>query len=270
FAALRGVDLLLHAGDVGELWVLDQLSAVAPVVAVHGNDDTADAQHELPYQQVVTAAGRRILLTHAHYPDRTEELASRRHDSWEPVIARRLAFARSAGAPIVVFGHTHVPMAIERAGVLLVNPGAIAAPNPFERQLIQSVALLYLGHSGATSVVHVNLAEPDRPLLPNDDLDGGFMAVYRRYCEPIMRPELRAILSRALRGEAGVDTALAQAVLLRAAHRCWAGDKDMLTPDDLLAELWAAPHVAPDARAALEQAIADATHMPARPRSAAS
>jgi putative phosphoesterase len=94
FEALRGADLLLHAGDVGELWVLDKLGAIAPVVAVHGNDETAEAQRELPYQQIVALAGRRILLTHAHYPDRAEELASRRHDSWEPVLARRLAFAR--------------------------------------------------------------------------------------------------------------------------------------------------------------------------------
>src|SRR3712207_2339587 len=68
FEALRGVDLLLHAGDVGELWVLNRLSAIAPVVAVHGNDDTPDSQRELPYQQVVAVAGRRILLCHSHYP----------------------------------------------------------------------------------------------------------------------------------------------------------------------------------------------------------
>src|SRR5687768_4030311 len=53
----RGVDLILHAGDLGELAVLDRLSVVAPVVAVHGNDDTPEAQRELPYQQVVAAAG---------------------------------------------------------------------------------------------------------------------------------------------------------------------------------------------------------------------
>ena len=62
FSTLANVDLLLHAGDVGELWVLDQLSAIAPVIAVHGNDDTAAAQRELPFQQIITAAGRRILL----------------------------------------------------------------------------------------------------------------------------------------------------------------------------------------------------------------
>jgi putative phosphoesterase len=105
FDVLSGVDLLLHAGDVGELWVLDRLSAMAPVVAVHGNDDTAEAQRELPYQQVVAVAGQRILLTHAHYPDPEEELASRRDDAWAPKLARRAAMGRRAGAGIVFFGH---------------------------------------------------------------------------------------------------------------------------------------------------------------------
>src|SRR5262245_1829640 len=82
FDALKGVDLLLHAGDVGELWVLDQLSVLAPVVAVHGNDDTADAQRELPYQQIIAVARQRIVLTHAHFPDRAQELESRRADAW--------------------------------------------------------------------------------------------------------------------------------------------------------------------------------------------
>lgn len=92
FAVLRGVDLVLHAGDVGELGVLDCLSAIAPVVAVHGNDESANARRELPYQQIVTLAGQRLVLTHAHYPDRAEELASRRDDSWAPKLARRAAF----------------------------------------------------------------------------------------------------------------------------------------------------------------------------------
>jgi hypothetical protein len=70
FDVLRGVDLLLHAGDVGELRVLDELSVIAPLVAVHGNDETAEAQRELPYQQVIAIAGQRIVLTHAHYPRR--------------------------------------------------------------------------------------------------------------------------------------------------------------------------------------------------------
>ena len=128
FDVLRGVDLLLHAGDVGELWVLDALSAIAPVIAVHGNDETADAQRELPYQQVIAVGGQRILLTHAHYPDRAEEMESRKDDAWAPKLDRRAAMGRQAGARIVVFGHTHIPMAVEHDGVLLVNPGAFGLP----------------------------------------------------------------------------------------------------------------------------------------------
>jgi putative phosphoesterase len=84
FDLFNGADLILHAGDVGELWVLDQLSEIAPVIAVHGNDDTADAQRELPYQQVVAVGGLRILLWHSHYPDWDEEMASRKANNVKP------------------------------------------------------------------------------------------------------------------------------------------------------------------------------------------
>src|SRR5437762_3808745 len=49
---LAGVDLILHAGDVGDLQVLDALSEIAPVVAVHGNEEPPEAKRELPYQQL--------------------------------------------------------------------------------------------------------------------------------------------------------------------------------------------------------------------------
>jgi hypothetical protein len=74
----RGVDLILHAGDLGDLSVLDRLGEIAPVVAVHGNDDSAEAQRELPYQQVIAAAGQRIFLCHTHHPDPADEEAWRR------------------------------------------------------------------------------------------------------------------------------------------------------------------------------------------------
>ena len=75
------VEMIFHAGDVGELWVLDELSQIAPVIAVHGNDETEDAERELPYQQVVTVAGQRLLIWHSHYPNRVDELHSRRGGS---------------------------------------------------------------------------------------------------------------------------------------------------------------------------------------------
>ncbi len=176
FEVLRGVDLLLHAGDVGELWVLDALSAVAPVIAVHGNDETTDAQRELPYQQVIAVGRQRILLTHAHYPDRAEEMESRKDDAWAPKLARRAAMGQQAGARIVVFGHTHIPMAVEYDGVLLINPGALACPNLESRQRVQSVAILTVRDDGAPFVTHIDLARPDQPFVPRIDWEAGSRA----------------------------------------------------------------------------------------------
>ena len=141
---LAGVDVVLHAGDLGELRVLDELSRVAPAVAVHGNDDTPEAQRELPYQQLLTLAGQRIVLSHTHHPDREQELASRREDAWGPKLSRWAGFGRRAGAGIVVWGHTHIPLAVWHEGIFLVNPGALASGGYVTRQTRRTVALLFL------------------------------------------------------------------------------------------------------------------------------
>jgi putative phosphoesterase len=156
----RGVDLVLHAGDVGELWVLDRLSEIAPVVAVHGNDETAEAQRELPYQQIVAVGGQR---------------------------ARQ---ARDAGATIMVFGHLHIPFARRFEDVWLINPGAIASGSAFTRQTRQTVALLYWRDDGQPFVVHVDLAEPHHPYEPVSNWEAGFRAAANRYSESIITPRL--------------------------------------------------------------------------------
>lgn len=260
FDALRGVDLLLHAGDVGELWVLDRLSAIAPVVAVHGNDETAEATRELPYQQVVAVAGRRIVLTHAHYPDRAEELASRRDDAWGPKLARRAAFGRRAGAAIVVFGHTHVPMARDYDGVLLVNPGAIASPGPVARQTRRTVALLFLRDDGAPFVVHIDLAAPDRPFAPRVAWDAGFRAAHDQYSASLLAPDLAAgwpRLSALYATLPGEDQGALRAATLRVAHRCWSGEQATIARADILAELRGDATLPAPARARLAAAVAD-------------
>jgi putative phosphoesterase len=256
FDVLRGVDLLLHAGDVGELWVLDRLSALAPVVAVHGNDDTVDAQRELPYQQVIAVAGTRILLTHAHHPDRAEELASRVDDAWGPKLDRRVAMARAAGTSVVVFGHTHIPLACRHGGVLLVNPGAIAAPNETSRQVICTAALLWVRDDGALSISHIDLDAPDQAYNAQVDLGAGFAAAQRRVTASILAPELEACMGelRAIRSRA---PELWRAVASRLAHRCWSGAQALITPADLLAELRADP-------AAPTDILAEATAVLAR------
>jgi hypothetical protein len=193
FSALAGVDLILHAGDVGELRVLDSLSAIAPVLAVHGNDETEEAQRELPYQQLISVGGLRLLLTHAHYPDRAEEMAARRDDRWATKLERRAAMGRRAGAQIVVFGHTHIPFALTWGDTILVNPGGIASGNYFTRQLLRSVARLLIDADGGVWVEHCDLDRDSAPFTAALDLDAGFRAALDRVSAPIADAEVLAL-----------------------------------------------------------------------------
>lgn len=133
-------DAILHAGDVGDLSVLDDLSAHAPVFAVRGNVDG----HELPDELVldVTWQGRtllRILLVHM-----AVDGPRLRGD-----VAR---VARAVGASLVVCGHSHVPLAA--AGEIAVfNPGAIG---PRRFRLPTVLGTIDVGPSGA-QLSHVDV-----------------------------------------------------------------------------------------------------------------
>ena len=262
FDILQNVDLIVHAGDIGELWVLDRLSALAPVVAVHGNDDTPDAHRTLPYQQMISLAAQRILLCHTHFPDPVEELAWRRRPNRTSgdSLARRAALGHRAGAGIVVFGHSHIPMVARYEGVLLINPGAIAPPSPVERQRIQTVALLFIRDDGAPFVVHVDLARPTHPFEPgwwqaHDWLDGG-RAVRDRFIETIVDSEFAAdsgrIWDRLQHGDAALRDTYSAAVL-REAHRCWEGTIERVTRAGVHGQLAADAEAAPGVR---EQLVA--------------
>lgn len=115
--AAEQADLILHAGDVVEAWVLAALRRLAPVLAVHGNVDGAELLAALPAARVVEVAGVRIGLTHGHR-GRGRTTAER----------ARAAFA-AGGVDAVVFGHSHEPC-LERGpdGALLVNPGSPTDP----------------------------------------------------------------------------------------------------------------------------------------------
>jgi putative phosphoesterase len=235
FTALRGVDLLLHAGDVGELWVLDQLSTIAPVIAVHGNDDTPDARRELPYQQVIAVAGTRIFLTHGHFEDQRIEQEVRRREHWEPLFAINTNRAARAGAHAFVSGHTHIPLVVHHAGVLLINPGAVASANERLRQTLRSVAILDVLDDGALRVSHIDL-DSGQPFQPDVDVAAPFAEASARVCRSILTPDLEGLLSelRPLRAQAPVAF---RAAAVRAAHRCWSGELELIGPQELLAEL---------------------------------
>jgi putative phosphoesterase len=164
-----GVDLILHAGDVGELAVLDLLGQIAPVVAVHGNDEPEYVKQQLPGEQLIALAGQRVLLWHSHYPDPVEEKANR-PGPWEPKLARIAGRGQELGASVVVYGHTHVPMIIHIDGVLLVNPGALAAGSYFSRQAIATIARLTLTAAGDCTAEHFDtghLANQSRCPFPS-------------------------------------------------------------------------------------------------------
>lgn len=239
FDVFRGVDLVLHAGDVGRLWVLDELSAVAPVVAVHGNDETDEAQRELPYQQLLTLGGRRLLLGHGHLPDREAEMASRIGDDWRPKLAQRAAQARRAGARLMVFGHLHVPFVTRHDGVWLVNPGAIASGSAFTRQTRQTVALLYLRDDGQPFVVHVDLARPDWPCDVAVDWEAGFTAALNRHEAFFPDPRLRPAVTALRASRFGFEGRL-WAALSRIGMPYFTGEKSVLGAEEMLAGIEAA------------------------------
>src|SRR5690348_8784883 len=63
-AALRGSDAIVHAGDIGDASILARLSAIAPITAVRGNNDTAAWARDVPETQTLEIAGKRIFVIH--------------------------------------------------------------------------------------------------------------------------------------------------------------------------------------------------------------
>ena len=121
--AFEGVDLILHAGDVGRSTVLEALGAVAPLRAVCGNTDLPGGT--LPSAFECTLDGVRVHVSHGH------ELGS---PSPERLVSRYQA-------DIIVYGHTHRALVREVGATLVINPGA-AGPARFH--LKPSIALLTL------------------------------------------------------------------------------------------------------------------------------
>ena len=139
-AAFAGVQLILHAGDVGGAAVLEALSALAPVEPVYGNvDDRHDPS--LARERVVTIGGVTIHVSHGH------ELG-------QPTPALALAAYRGE---VVIFGHTHRAIVVrDAAGRIGMNPGA-AGPRRFD--LAPSVARLTItaGRDGAAAEIGVEI-----------------------------------------------------------------------------------------------------------------
>lgn len=129
-AALRGVDMIVHAGDVGSAGVLRGLEAIAPVIAVRGNNDYGPWADKLPLTDAFEIGGVTLYAIHD-----VKEL------DLDP---------RAAGLSAVIAGHSHRPLAEERDGVLFFNPGS-AGPRRFRLPI--TVGRLVIAESHITSAI---------------------------------------------------------------------------------------------------------------------
>ncbi|MBN3856191.1 metallophosphoesterase family protein [Paraburkholderia sp. Ac-20340] len=135
-AFVQGCDAIVHAGDICDAAVLDQLRALAPLTAVRGNNDRGAWAEALPVQTVVEIGGVAIVVVH--------ELPDLRGDP------------ASQGIAVVVSGHSHKPSQDTRDGVLYVNPGS-AGPRRFRLPI--TAAMLTIGNDGALQVEHTQLID---------------------------------------------------------------------------------------------------------------
>ena len=101
---LKGSDLIIHAGDIGERKILDELETLAPVVAVRGNVDRAEWCQALSLAQILTLGRVRIYVIH-----NLKELA---------------IDLQKEQIQAVVSGHSHNPLIENRNGILFINPGS--------------------------------------------------------------------------------------------------------------------------------------------------
>ena len=108
---LQGVDHILHAGDIGGAEIIEQLSSIAPVTTVRGNNDRTGPASLYPDEVTLEFAGRTFYLTHqVKFAKTPDDLAKTRY--------------AGAGIDVVVFGHSHIAFQKTFGPVLFFNPGA--------------------------------------------------------------------------------------------------------------------------------------------------
>ena len=121
----KGVDAILHAGDIGDADILDELRMIAPVVAVRGNMDWGDWAGALSGTEILSAGKFQIGIIHDPY--------------------KLPAELKSGSCQVVVYGHTHTALIEEKSGVLYINPGSAGQPRASRPA---SVALLHIAEDG--------------------------------------------------------------------------------------------------------------------------
>lgn len=129
--ALAGVDMVIHAGDLTDRVVLDQLERLGPVVAVRGNHDEEAGIEGLPRDALVEAGGRRIGVTHGtrvRPVELTAAVVSLAAGRTVLLGFDRAVRRRFGDVDCIVTGHLHMPLHRMVDGALLFSPGAVYVP----------------------------------------------------------------------------------------------------------------------------------------------
>lgn len=140
FDAFAGVDMILHAGDVGPIDIITELETIAPVHAVMGNTDSPSLMPRVQDEVVLTVDGHAIVVVHGHRLG--SPTADRLRDAYPD-------------ADVIVYGHTHRQRIDELDGCLIVNPGAAGAAR---FNLKPAVAILEVRTGRRPAVRHIPLA----------------------------------------------------------------------------------------------------------------
>ncbi|MFH1338684.1 MAG: metallophosphoesterase family protein [Candidatus Omnitrophota bacterium] len=111
--SLKGIDMLIHAGDLVKLSVLETLKSICPnLKAVRGNMDASEVINTLPEKEIINAGKYRIGLTHGH-------------GSPASLINTVSKMFENDKVDIIIFGHSHFPVNEKRGKVLYFNPGSL-------------------------------------------------------------------------------------------------------------------------------------------------
>jgi len=127
-----GVELILHAGDVGGYSVIGELSRIAPVMAVRGNVDTYGKASELPDEERIIREGVDIYMTHI----------GGKPELWLPKLP-------DPKPQVALCGHSHIALLEELGGVLFLNPGAAGTKPRFGRPLMAALLTVQDGSASA-------------------------------------------------------------------------------------------------------------------------
>ena len=137
FDIFKDVDLILHAGDIVTFSVLEELKAVAPVVAVAGNMDESEIQQVLPPKKVLDIGGFRIGLIHGKFRLAVQQERIRKEfDSVD----------------LIVYGHSHTPFWGRVGDVLFLNPGS---PTDKRHAPYKSIGILHVEKELKAQIIRI-------------------------------------------------------------------------------------------------------------------